>query len=446
MQTKNKRSILNAWASYDMANSVYSLCIATAIFPPFYEGLTSLKDKNGALINDAVSFFGWVLPNTVLYSYALSFAFLVIAFLAPVLSGIADYSGNKKSFMKFFVYLGALSCAALYFFEPATEKIFPVRVELPIIAFITATIGFSGSLVFYNSFLPEIATPDRFEKISARGFAMGYGGSVFLLVANLMMIQKPEWFGLTNSAEAARISFLTVGFWWAGLSQIAFYHLPAGNKKTTLNSNALSSGFSELRKVFIELKNLPALRIFLLAFFFLSMGLQTVLYVASIFGKKVLDLETSKLIVTVLLIQIVAIPGSYFFAYAANKKGNILTLSAGSLVWIGICVAAYFTYTEYQFYALAGVVGWVMGGVQSLCRATYSRLLPRAHDTAAFYIFLDATEKFGVVLGTFIYGFIEGVSGNMRNSILGLIVFFVLATISLFNINMKNKRIAQTAM
>lgn len=442
--TKNNPRVLNAWAVYDIANSVYSLCIATAIFPPYYEGITRQRYplpiadythhqfESAAFLNfDQVQFLGFAFTNTVIYTYALSFAFLLIALVGPILSGISDYTGHKKAFMKFFVYLGALACASLFFFDQKSLPFQAMNVNLPIIAFILGTVGFSGSAVFYNSFLPEIASPDRYEGISARGYAMGYAGSVLLLIINLMMIQQPQWFGLANGAEAARVSFLTVGVWWIAVSQITFYYLPSTSKGKVIKKDIISKGFKELVIVFKELKSLARLRSYLTSFFFISMGLQTVMFVASIFGKKVLNLETSKLIVTVMIIQVIAIPGSFLFAKMANKIGNIRTLMIGSFIWIGICVAAYFTYSEIQFYALAFTVGLVMGGVQSLCRATFAKILNKEKDTSAYFSFFDATEKVGIVLGTFAYGLIDDLFG-MRQSVLALIVFFVFATVLLY--------------
>ncbi len=423
---KNNKRTMNSWAVYDMANSVYSLCIATAIFPPFYESMTSIRNAAGDVVYDKVYFFGFVLKNSALYEYALSAAFLIIAILSPILSGIADYTGNKRSFMKFFVYLGALSCASLYFFDGSNP-------ELAIFGFMGATIGFSGSFVFYNSYLPEICTPDRFEKLSAKGYAMGYGGSVFLLIINLMMIQKPEWFGITNSATAVRIAFLTVGVWWAGIAQITFANLPSTTHKRKITSHLLLNGFSELKRVFHDLKVQPKLRGYLLAFFFLSMGLQTVMFVAALFGKKELNMPQAKLVITVLLIQLVAIPGAYFFAWAANKKGNIPMLGFSTLVWIGICIGAYFITEHYQFYIIAAIVGWVMGGVQSLSRATFTRLLNREHDTASYYSFYDVTEKIGIVIGLLIYGLIDH-HYSMRESVLALMVFFMIAGLFLYRV------------
>lgn len=430
---KNNPRTLNAWALYDMANSVYSLCIATAIFPPFYEAMTSHRDPvTNQVTSDMVNFLGFSLKNSVLYEYALSGAFLLIAFLSPVLSGMADYTGNKKGFMKSFVYLGSLACAGLYFFDGH-------NIEYGIACFVLATIGFSGSFVFYNSYLPEIATPDRFERISARGYAMGYGGSVFLLLINLVMILNWEAFGFASKTFATQVAFVTVGIWWAGFAQITFAVLPSTSHHKKISFEILTKGFREIKNVFHALKTQRRLRTFLTSFFFISMGLQTVMFVASLFGKKELNLPTEKLIVTVMLIQLIAIPGAYFFAWSARKLGNIRTLIGGVVVWIGICVAAHYITTEYEFYVLASVVGFVMGGMQSLCRATFTHLLSKEHDTASYYSFYDSTEKIAIVIGTLSYAFIDHIS-SMRNSVLALAVFFVFALVSLLLVKRVNPK------
>lgn len=432
---------MNSWAVYDMANSVYSLCIATAIFPPFYDNLTSVRDDQGIVTHDLVSFFGGIWKNSVVYEYGLSIAFLAIAFLGPILSGIADYTGNKKRFMQIFVYLGAASCIGLFFFNDPHYKEnilldpnFIPDVSLPISFFILATIGFSGSIVFYNSYLPEICTPDRFEKLSAKGYAMGYAGSVVLLIINLLMIQMPDLFSIPDDkVTAPRIAFLTVGIWWAGISQITFFNLPSTRHEKQVPTNRLFNGFKELKKVFHDLKVEPKLRGFLFSFFFLSMGVQTVMFVAALFGKKELNMPTDKLIITVLLIQLIAIPGSYLFAWGANKKGNIPMLGLSTIVWISVCIAAYFTTEHFQFYIIAAVVGLVMGGVQSLCRATFTRLLNKEHDTASYYSFYDATEKIAIVLGTATYALLDHMY-SMRESVLALMVFFIIAAFTLWRI------------
>lgn len=409
-----KKKIQSAWSMYDWANSVYSLVITSTIFPVYYNSVT--KGVDGS---DRVDFFGFEVVNTVLYSYSISFSYFVIALISPLLSGIADASGNKLSFMKFFAYLGSISCMGLFFFDGS-------NLEFGILCSAFASIGYAGSIVFYNAYLPEIATEDEFDYLSARGFALGYIGSVILLVFNLATIQFPDLFGFSEGSFPARFSFLLVGVWWAGFSQIPFRNLPNGSKKVSGNEGIFLKGYREIQSVFGQVKSMPVLNKFLFAFFFYSMGVQTVMYLAASFGDKELGLPGDQLILTVLIIQFVAIGGSFLFAFISKKFGNKISLMIMVVIWIGICGAAYYVYSVYQFYALAFVVGMVMGGIQSLSRSTYSKLIPESTtDHASFFSFFDVTEKVAIVLGTLTYGAIEQWTGSMRNSAVSLGVFFL---------------------
>jgi len=418
---KNQPKVINAWCMYDWANSVYSLSITSAIFPVYYNSAT-----RAAFNGDRVTFLGVEVENTVLYSYALSFSFLVIVGISPFLSGIADYGALKKKMMLFFCTLGSIACSSLFFFDGS-------NIEFGIFAIVLASVGWAGSIVFYNAFLPEIATEDRFDKVSAKGFSLGYIGSVIQLVFSLLLIMQPELFGLEEGGFPARISFLTVGVWWFGFAQISFYYLPERAVATVKRSSrVLTKGFLELKKVFAAIKQDPPIKRYLLAFFFYNMGVQTVMLLAATFGEKELKMEASELIVTVLLIQLVAIGGAYLFAYISKIKGNRFSLIVMVCIWIGICVAAYLTNSSMQFYALAFVVGMVMGGIQSLSRSTYSKLIPRnTLDNASYFSFYDVTEKLSIVMGTFSYGLIEQLTGSMRNSTLALAIFFVIGLLML---------------
>ncbi|HKR06964.1 MAG TPA: MFS transporter [Bacteroidia bacterium] len=426
---KNQKKVINAWAVYDWANSVYSLVITSTIFPIYYTAVTTV---NGS---DIVHFLGREYKNSALYSYSLSLSFLLIAFLSPLLSGIADYRNNKKSFMKFFCILGSVSCAALYFFDSVD------RLWLGILAFVLASVGWAGSIVYYNAFLPEIADKENQDKVSAKGFALGYIGSSLLLIFNLVMIMKPELFGITDKSFPARFSFLLVGAWWIGFASITFYFLPEKTNKTAYDGNIFMKGFNELGGVVKELKTKKALTIFLSSFFFYNMGVQTVMYVAALFGDKELKLRSDQLIVTVLIIQFVAIAGAYFFSRLSAMFGNITSLMTGIIVWIFICVAAYYTTTAMQFYMVAFIVGMVMGGIQSLSRSTYSKMLPATRDHASYFSFYDVCDKIGLVMGTIAYGLIEEITGSMRNSVLVLISFFVIGLILLLRMRKNNELI-----
>lgn len=426
---KGNKKIINGWAIYDWANSVYPLVIISTIFPIYYTSITQ-NDTT-----DVVTFLGMKFKNTALYSYSLSFSYLLIAILSPVLSAIADFAGNKKAFMRFFCTLGALSCSSLYFFN-SIDKLW-----LGIIAFILAGIGFSGSLVFYNAFLPEIADPKDQDHVSAKGFAMGYIGSSILLIFNLVMVLKPEifpsWLNLMEKGQPARTAFLTVGIWWLGFAQITFSRLKETKTNHKISGDILLKGYRELSKVLSQLKETPNLKKFLFAFFFYNMGVQTVMYVATLFGDKELKLESGQLITTILILQFVAIAGAYLFSTLSRLRGNIQALSLAIIFWIGICIGAYFVYSVNEFYALAFAVGMVMGGIQSLSRSTYSKLLPPTRDHASYFSFYDVCDKLGIVLGTASYGLIEELTGSMRNSIIALTLFFLTGMIFLTKVERK---------
>ena len=426
---KGSKKLINAWAFYDWANSVYSLVISSAIFPIYY----------GLIFSEInfISFFGYQIKNTAVISFITAFAFVVVAFMSPILSGIADYIGNKKRFMKIFVYIGSISCLGLYWFELQT-------IYLGLFFYFFALIGLWASLVFYNSYLPDIAYPDQQDIASARGFSYGYIGSVILLLINLMIIMNPNSFGIEGSSSEAsmtamKYSFVSVGIWWALFSQYSFYFLPKSNREVKVTKDIFWNGYKELKLVYKELKNQTKLKRFLPAFFLYSMALQTVMLVAAYFGEEEISWGSSKektlgLIVSILLIQVVAIFGAILTARASKYFGNIPVLVFINFFWVVLCVIAYFTKTPTQFYSVAGFVGLVMGGLQSLSRSTYSKLLPKTFDTTSFFSFYDVTEKIGIVIGMLCFGLVDQISGSMRNGILFFIIFFVFGAFMLMRI------------
>ncbi len=435
MQTASKK-VINAWAMYDWANSAYNLVITSTIFPAYYDAITSTKDAAGKIISHKVNFLGHEFESASLYNYAIAFAYLVIAVISPILSSIADYKGNKKSFMQFFCYLGGIACCILYWFDAST-------LALGITCAILAAIGYCGSLVFYNSYLPEIAAEPDQDRVSAKGFALGYIGSVLLQIVCLLFVMKPEWFGISDTTFPERLAFLLVGVWWMGFAQITFKHLPKNYAlPQNKNQNIFTNGFKELKKVWQQVKQMPVLKRYLFAFFFYSMGVQTVMLAATLFGSQVLQLETSKLIACILVIQLVAIAGSYIMAKLSSMYGNFKVLMFVVLIWICICIYAYFITTDIQFYIVAAVVGLVMGGIQSLSRSTYAKIMPETHDTASFFSFYDVTEKIAIVIGMFSFGFVQELTGNMRNSIIALVVFFLVGLVFLFATLKKQKTIS----
>jgi MFS transporter, UMF1 family len=417
MQTASKK-VIRGWAMYDWANSVYNLVITTTFFPIYFTAVT--KKQFGS---DIVPFLGRKFVNSSLYDYSLAVAYLFIALLYPVLTSIADTRGNKKAFMKFFCYMGSAGCALLYFFNGT-------NLWLGILCFMMASMGFVGSLVFYNAFLPEIAAPGDRDSVSAKGFSFGYIGSVLLqIIGFILVVLIPG-----DPFLAFRITFLLVGIWWASFAQITFSVLPETRAAGKINASIISESFSEMKKVYQEIKKLPILKNYLRGFFFYSMGVQTVMLAATLFGSKLLQLADTKLIITIVLIQLVAIPGAIWMSRLSDKLGNLRVLIGIIMFWILICLAAYYTAyfkeqggdPEYGFYALAVAVGLVMGGIQSLSRSTYSKLMPETRDTASYFSYYDFTEKLAIVIGMFSFGLIEEVTGSMKNSVLTLIVFFVI--------------------
>tara|TARA_Y100000310_G_scaffold345774_1_gene469678 strand:+ start:5805 stop:7079 length:1275 start_codon:yes stop_codon:yes gene_type:complete len=418
---------------YDWANSVYNLVINTSIFPIYYTAVTANEAND-----DKVVFFGYEVINSVLYSYAISISYLLSAMMLPLLSGIADYTGKKKKYLKIFTTLGSIACMSMFFFTSDT-------LEWGIICVVLASLGYSSGLVFYDAYLPEIAPAHMTDRISGRGYSFGYAGSAILLIISLMLIMKFEWFGFPDSGTATRTVFLLVGVWWIGFAQIPFKNLPSNvfNRKPT--GRVLVNGYLELKKVFFELKEQPNIKKYLLSFFFFNMGVQTIMLLATLFGTKELKLGSSELIPVILIIQFVAIGGAILFARISERKGNVFSLGVMIGIWIGICFFAYTITTVNEFYIVAVLVGLVMGGIQALSRATFSKLIPKdSIDHASYFSFFDVLFHLSVVIGTFSYGFIEQLTGSMRNSTLALASYFVIGFVLLIFVKMPKATNAAT--
>ena len=427
MPTASKK-VINAWCLYDWANSSYALVITSTIFPAYWEYISG--DDNPDTKADTVTFFGREFVNTALYNYALSFAFLVVAIISPILSSIADYRGNKKSFMNFFLTMGSIACAALFFFDRDT-------ITLGIVCVVIACIGYWSSLVYYNSFLPEIAASEDRDKVSARGFSYGYIGSVILQVICLLFVMKPDLFNIPKGSNLPfQLSFLLVGLWWWSFAQVPLRRLPnsipAG---TDSQKNIFTNGYQELKKVWQQLTHIPVLKRFLIAFFFYNMGVQTVMLAAALYGKSELQIPDENLILAILLIQLIAIPGALAISKLSGKIGNLKALMVCIVIWIGICYAAYVVPVKgiTEFYILAATVGFVMGGIQSISRSTYAKLMPETKDTASFFSFFDVTEKIGIVIGMFTFGFMNELTGSQRSSVLALMAFFIIGLALILN-------------
>ncbi len=426
---KGSPKLIKAWAFYDWANSVYPLVISTAIFPIYYSSMSS----SFANSDGDISFLGMSWNPTTLYDYTLSISFLIVAFCSPILSGIADYTGNKLKFLRAFCLLGALSVMALFFFKG--ESTLWVALTFTVLA----SIGFWGSLVFYNAYLPEVAHPEQQDEVSAKGFMYGYTGSVILLIFSLVLIQKPDWFGITDPTFAPRITFVLVGIWWLGFAQFTYKRLPNNIFNHKPDKDYIWKGFLELRLVLKSLKEHAQLKFFLISFFFMSVGVQTIILMAGIFGSKELGLPTLNLILTILIVQIVAIFGAFFFSRLSNKIGNIATLKITLGIWGIVCFIAFaldksLPNVDNYFYAMGIVLGIVLGATQSLTRSTFSKLLPETHDHATYFSFYNVTEQIAVVLGMFIFGLLVSLTGSMQYSVLALAVFFLVAFVMLYSV------------
>lgn len=426
MLKRGDKKLINAWAFYDWANSAYSLVIATAVFPIYYSSLT----ESFASVNGQINFLGTQWNATTLYDYTLAFSFLLVAFMSPILSGIADYTGNKLKFLKFFCFLGSFSVMGLYFFEG--EKTLWVGLVFTVFA----SIGFWGSIVFYNAFLPEIAHPEQQDKVSAKGFMFGYTGSVLLLLFSLVMVNKPEMFGLPNTAAASRFTFLLVGIWWLGFAQITYSYLPNNVYDRKPQKDFIWKGLRELKVVYDEMKQHSELKFFLMSFFMFSVGVQTIILMAGIFGSKELGLPTMDLIAVILLVQIVAIFGAFLFSRISTKIGNIATLKITIFIWALVCCIAFLLdksqpNVSYYFYGLGALIGMVMGAIQSLSRSTYSKLLPETKDHATYFSFYDVTEKIAIVFGMIVFGLLISLTGSMQFSVLFLAIFFIISFVLL---------------
>ncbi len=426
---KNDKRIINAWALFDWANSAYALVISTAIFPVYF-----IKNTP-----DIIDLLGLTFTNTSLYSFSVAFSYILIAILSPILSGIADYTGKRMFFLKVFTFMGSLACMAMWFFSGESH------IWLGTSAFILATVGFAGGIVFYNSYLPLIVTEDRYDSVSAKGFAAGYVGSVILLLFILSMVLKPDWYGIIDDRMPARIGFVLVGIWWLGFALITFKYLPKDDKISN-NENVLKKGFQEIKKVAGELRTKRNVRKFLMAFFFYSAGVQTIIYLATPFAEKILNFEPSEMIIIVIVLQLVGIVGAFLFAAVSDRIGNKLAIVLMVIIWLFICISAHFCNDKTLFYVIAAAVGMVMGGIQSVSRSTYSKMIDDdSPDVTSYFSFYDVLYKVAIVAGTMAFGIVDNLTGDMRYSVLALAVFFLISLFILFKTDFK-KAMAKSAL
>ncbi len=428
MIEKGDKKIIRGWVMYDWANSVYPLIISSAIFPILYETQTSVKDPiTKATIFDTISVFGMEFKNTEFYAYLICLSYIVVALLSPVLSGIADAGGKRKLFMQFFCYLGAISSGLLYFFhaDRGSAEGAPFYIDWSILALFFGSVGFWASLVYYNSYLPEISEPKDHDKISARGFSMGYLGSSILLIIVLILT-------VFTKVIPIRFAFPLVSLWWISFATYSFIRLPKSTATSKVEGNIIMKGYREVYKVWKEIKlNIPLKR-YLFSFFMFNMAVQTIMVMAVAFAnKEVRGIKQQDLIISILIIQFIGILGAYLLSKVSSKIGNLKSIGISIIIWIGLCLGVYsLVYEPWQFFIAAAIVGLVMGGIQSLARSTYSKLLPETKDLTSYFSFYDLAEKIGLAVGTLTFGLIEGYL-NIRTSILALVIFFAIGFIIL---------------
>lgn len=409
----NKKKQLS-WALYDFGNSAFATTMLAAILPIFYSSVAA----NNIDSNLATSYWG----------YANSFAVLVVAILAPILGAIADFSAAKKKFLRFFAFMGMIA-SILLAFTGEGDYIFVA------ILFIVGSIGFSGANVFYDAFLPEVAGEDDIDKLSSRGFALGYVGGGILLLINVIMILKPDMFGL-NQISAMQVSFATVGIWWLIFS-IPLLRNIHDEKKAPIKreKSYVRIGFSRIGSTFREIKQFKQLLLFLFAFWLFNDGISTIIRMATIYGKEI-GIDQNDLIVALLITQFVGIPCTFFFGWLAGKISAKRALMITLFIYLGIVIIGYFMNSALHFYLLATAVGFVQGGAQALSRSIYGRMVP-ANKQGEFFGFYGISSKFSAVFGPFVFGFVGQITNNSRYGILSLIVFFVVGIILLSFVNIE---------
>ncbi len=406
---------------FDWANSAFALVISAAVFPAYFSSQA----------DDQFSFAGIDFTDDSIYSYSITFAYFVLIIAVPLLSGMADSGGRRKSFMKLFTYIGGIACMLMFFFEGHS------LLWLGLACFALANIGFGGGLVFYNSFLPIIADQHEMDALSAKGFVLGYVGSVILLVVCLVLILTGEMWSANNLSIPARISFFLVGVWWIAWAQLTFRRLPKEDRVED-TSGLVRKGLQELKGVLHQLKSMVQTKRFLFSFLFYNAGVQTVLYLAGTFAEKELDFASDELIYLILVLQLCGALGAYLFAKISERIGNKLTLMALIILWTSVCGFAFLTEEKSKFYILAFLVGLTMGGIQALSRATYSKLIEDKKDeSASFFSFYNIMYYVSTMMGTFIFGMLSQQTGSMRYSILALGGLFIIGALILMTVNLQ---------
>ncbi len=412
-----------AWCLYDWANSSFVTTIVAAVLPVFFVGVVA---GSGSV---SVQLPGFVLTSNSqsLWGYAMSLAALLVALGAPVFGAVADAGGKRKLFLGIMTAVGVISSALLFFSGPG-------RVGFTLTIVILGQIGFAGANVFYNSLLVYVTPPARRDLISSRGFAVGYLGGGLLLALNLLMIKQPGLFGIPQGTMAVKLSFLTVSLWWTLFSIPLFRKVPEGPASSNAGfSNSFRKGIRSLATTFRSIRQHKQAFRFLISFLLYNDGIQTIIMMATVFGKAELGLDSSHLIGALLLTQFIGFPGSILYGRLAAQLGSKKTLLAGIAGYLAIVVYAWKMTETWQFWVLAAAVGLLQGGVQAISRSFYSVLIPKEH-ASEYFGFFSISSRFASILGPLLFAVIGDLTGSTRNSIISISVFFIAGGIMLLTV------------
>ncbi len=415
------RQILS-WALYDWANSAYATVVMAGFFPVFFK-----------------QFWATDLPATESSFYlgiANSTASLIVVLLAPVLGAIADQGGARKRFLIFFALMGCVMSFALSLAGQGEWL-------LAVLIYITATLGFSGSVTFYDALIVDVAEGESLDKVSAFGFALGYLGGGLLFAINVWMTVSPQTFGLVDAGEAVQLSFVMVAVWWALFTVPLILWVkerPAIEARSRLDT--IKAGFAQLRHTFDEVRKLRVVSLFLLAYWLYIDGVDTIVRMAVDYGLA-LGFEQNSLIIALLITQFVGFPAAIAFGWLGERYGCKSGIYLAIGVYMAVCIYAYFMHSEWQFYLMAIAIGLVQGGIQALSRSLYARLIP-TNKSAEFFGFYNMLGKFAAVLGPIMMGWVAVLTGSTRLSILTILVLLAAGAILLYFVNVKEgERIAK---
>jgi len=413
----NKKQVYS-WVMYDWANSAFATTVLAAVLPIFYSDVAAKGLSN----NLATSYWG----------YTQAIAMLIIAFLSPVLGAMADYSDSKRSFLKFFALLGIAGTGLLYFVNEGDYLVASLF-------FIFGSIGFSGSNIFYDSYLPIITDKKKIDYISSLGYAAGYLGGGLLLLINMMMILKPNLFGISSSLLATKLTFVTVAIWWLVFSIPAFKYLPQREDKINIKiiENA-KIGFKRIGKTFRNIQKYKELFKFLIAFWIYNDGIGTIIRMATIYGREV-GIGQSDLIGALLLTQFIGIPFSLVFGKLGERIGTKKAIYISLMIYLIITIRGYFLDSAMDFWILAGMVGLVQGGAQALSRSLYGSMIPE-NKSAEFYGFFGVSSKFAAITGPFVFALVGQLTGSSRLGIISVASFFILGILVLSTVDVEKGR------